>query len=142
LRRREGILHGNGALKGREADIERWVAEGFSDEWIGKQLGSTRSGVSTFRSANGIRRAAPCTNGIPSKIAERERNRAAVLTAVSELCESDDGVSYDQLQGHTGLNKKTVWRHVRHLREAGLVEISYRRLQGRRVAEVWPLQAR
>jgi biotin operon repressor len=98
--------------------------------------------VSTFRSANGIRRAAPCTNGIPSKIAERERNRAAILTAVSELCESDDGVSYDQLQGHPGLNKKTVWRHVRHLREAGLAEISYRRLQGRRVAVIWPLQAR
>jgi len=62
--------------------------------------------VSTFRSANGIRRAAPCTNGIPSKIAERERNRAAVLTAVSELCEAGDGVSYDQLQGHTASTRR------------------------------------
>jgi len=42
-------------------DIERWVEEGRSDEWIASALGTSASSVQSFRSRNGIyrRSAAP-----------------------------------------------------------------------------------
>ncbi|BBL80513.1 hypothetical protein RxyAA322_23670 [Rubrobacter xylanophilus] len=37
-------------------DIERWVEEGRSDEWIASALGTSASSVQSFRSRNGIYR--------------------------------------------------------------------------------------
>lgn len=53
--------HGNKrrrvALTAHKLEIEQWVAEGRSDEWIGSALGTTASSVQSFRSRHDISRA-------------------------------------------------------------------------------------
>ena len=40
-------------------DVNRWVEEGRSDEWIASALGTSSSSVQSFRSRNGIYRKNP-----------------------------------------------------------------------------------
>ena len=40
-------------------DVNRWVEEGRSDEWIASALGTSSSSVQSFRSRNGIYRKSP-----------------------------------------------------------------------------------
>lgn len=42
------------SLSSHRTEIEQWVSQGRSDEWIGTALGTTPSSVQSFRSRNGI----------------------------------------------------------------------------------------
>ena len=54
-------------------DIQRWVEEGRSDEWIASALGTSPSSVQTFRSRNAIyRRAATSTLHDPQDFSSYE----------------------------------------------------------------------
>lgn len=44
------------SLSSHATEIERWVGEGKTDEWIASALGTTRSSVQSFRSRSGIHR--------------------------------------------------------------------------------------
>lgn len=57
--------HGNKrrrvALTAHKQEIEQWVKQGRSDEWIGSALGTTASSVQSFRSRHDISRASKHT---------------------------------------------------------------------------------
>lgn len=84
-----------GKLAGRERDIAIWVARGWNDERIARELGSTRNSVALFRSRKGIYRdpkKRALAEARAAQEAAREEARAskeAARTARSEL--------YDQL---------------------------------------------
>lgn len=50
------------SLRDHRQEIEGWVGEGNSDEWIAEKLGTSTSSVQSFRSRNGISRRKRPTN--------------------------------------------------------------------------------
>lgn len=56
------------SLSKRRPEIEQWVSQGRSDEWIADALGTSRQSVQSFRSRHGILRRGrnPGTQDVPS----------------------------------------------------------------------------
>ena len=87
------------SLSSHKADIERWVEEGRTDEWIAYALGTSRSSVQSFRSRSGIYR----------------RNRAAFEEADEKRQDSPgeasvyEGVVYEGVLEHGEQDGYGLW---------------------------------
>lgn len=71
------------SLSKHKQEIERWVEQGRSDEWIADALGTTRSSVQSFRSRHGIlRRRGQSSPGEQEQSAASSGQHASVYEGV------------------------------------------------------------
>lgn len=78
------------SLSAHHEQIEQWVAQDRSDQWIADALGTSRSSVQAFRSRSGIRRH---RRGRPQKNATEEVAPAKTASGGGEQADDDSNAS-------------------------------------------------